>query len=101
MEGKKSFQELISSEEPVLVDFFATWCGPCKAMGPVVKELAEEFAGSAKVIKIDIDKNQQAAMKYGVQAVPTFVIFKEGEIVWRHTGGTTFSNLKTAVSSFA
>ncbi len=101
MEDKKSFNDLISSEEPVLVDFFATWCGPCKAMNPVVKELAQEVSGKARVIKIDIDKNQQAAMQYGVQAVPTFMIFKKGEIVWRHTGGTSLSNLKQAVSQFA
>lgn len=101
MEVKKSFKEIIASEQPVLVDFFATWCGPCKAMNPVVKELAQEMSGSAKVIKIDIDKNQQAAMQYGVRAVPTFMIFKEGEVVWQHTGGTSKSNLKQAVSRFA
>ena len=101
MEVKKSFKEIIASEQPVLVDFFATWCGPCKAMNPVVKELAQEMSGSAKVIKIDIDKNQQAAMQYGVRAVPTFMIFKEGEVVWQHTGGTSLINLKQAVSRFA
>jgi len=101
MEPKRSFADLISSEEPVLVDFYATWCGPCKAMNPVVKELAKEVSGTAKIIKIDIDKNQDAAMKYGVQAVPTFVIFKKGEIVWRHTGGASLSSLKQAIGQFA
>jgi thioredoxin 1 len=101
MEVKKSFQELIASDEPVFVDFYATWCGPCKAMNPVIQELAKEVSGAARIIKIDIDKNQQAAMKYGVQAVPTFVIFKKGEVVWRHTGGTSLSNLKQAVTQFA
>ena len=101
MEVKKTFKDLISSEEPVLVDFFATWCGPCKAMNPVVQELAQEVSGKARVIKIDIDKNQSAAMQYGVQAVPTFMIFKIGEFVWRHTGCTSLSKLKQAGSQFA
>ncbi len=80
------FRELIRSGTPVLVDFYADWCGPCKAMTPVIKEVAQAAAGKAKVIKVDIDKSVQAAQVYNVQAVPTFIIFKKGDIVWRHSG---------------
>jgi thioredoxin 1 len=80
------FQELIQSETPVLVDFYADWCGPCKAMTPVIQEVAREITGKARVIKIDIDKNTQAAQAYGVSAVPTFILFKNGKVLWRHPG---------------
>ena len=80
------FSELIKSEKPVLVDFYADWCGPCKAMNPVISDVARVVNGDAKVIKINIDKNTQAARAYDVQAVPTFMIFKNGSAVWRHSG---------------
>ncbi|MBO9561739.1 MAG: thioredoxin [Niastella sp.] len=80
------FNQLIQSETPVLVDFYADWCGPCKAMSPVIQEVAKEVSGKARIIKINIDKNTQAAQAYGVSAVPTFIIFKEGKILWRHPG---------------
>lgn len=82
----ESFTELIKSETPVLVDFYADWCGPCKAMSPVIQEVAKATQGKARVIKVDIDKSVQAAQAYQVQAVPTFIIFKKGNIVWRHSG---------------
>ena len=82
----ESFGELIKSDTPVLVDFYADWCGPCKAMSPVIQEVARAMQGKARVIKIDIDKSVQAANAYQVQAVPTFIIFKKGNIVWRHSG---------------
>jgi thioredoxin 1 len=82
----ESFQELIQSEQPVLVDFYATWCGPCKAMEPIVKEVAHAVQGKARVVKVDIDKRVQLAQTYNVQAVPTFMIFKNGNIIWRHPG---------------
>ena len=82
----ESFKELINSEKPVLVDFYADWCGPCKAMGPVIQEVAKATQGKARVIKVDIDKSVQAAQAYQVQAVPTFIIFKKGNIIWRHSG---------------
>jgi thioredoxin 1 len=82
----ESFHELIQSETPVLVDFFATWCGPCKAMEPIVKEVAQTVQGKARVVKVDIDKRAQLAQTYNVQAVPTFMIFKKGNVVWRHPG---------------
>ena len=82
----ESFHELIQSETPVLVDFFATWCGPCKAMEPIVKEVAQTVQGKARVVKVDIDKRAQLAQTYNVQAVPTFMIFKKGNVIWRHPG---------------
>jgi len=82
----ESFKELINSEKPVLVDFYADWCGPCKAMSPVIQEVAKASQGKARVIKVDIDKSVQAAQAYQVQAVPTFIIFKKGSIIWRHSG---------------
>ncbi len=82
----ETFADIINSEKPVLVDFYADWCGPCKAMSPVIKEVAMATQGKARVIKVDIDKSNQAAQAYQVQAVPTFIIFKNGNILWRHSG---------------
>ena len=82
----ESFQDLIKSETPVLVDFYADWCGPCKAMNPIIKEVAKAVEGKARVIKVDIDKSLQAAQVYNVHAVPTFIVFKNGNILWRHSG---------------
>lgn len=80
------FKDLISSDQPVLVDFFAEWCAPCKAFVPTLKEMAHEVDGRARIIKVDVDKNPAAASAYGVQAVPTLIIFKKGEIKWRQSG---------------
>ncbi|MBX5439402.1 MAG: thioredoxin [Thermoflavifilum sp.] len=80
------FHQLIQSEQPVLVDFYADWCGPCKAMHPIIQDVARQVQGKARVIKINVDKNQQTAMQYQIQAIPTFIIFQKGEIKWRHTG---------------
>ena len=88
-----TFSQLINSETPVLVDFYADWCGPCKAMSPVIKEVAKAVQGKARVIKVDIDKSVQAAQAYQVQAVPTFIIFQNGRIVWRYSGMIDKSSL--------
>lgn len=72
--------EVINSELPVLVDLWAIWCGPCKMIGPIVEELAEEYNGKLKVGKLDVDANQQTAIKYGVRSIPTVLIFKNGEV---------------------
>ena len=82
----ESFRDIIKSDTPVLVDFYADWCGPCKAMNPIIKEVAKAVTGKSRVIKVDIDKSVQAAQAYDVQAVPTFIVFKKGNIVWRHSG---------------
>jgi thioredoxin 1 len=80
------FKELINGETPVLVDFYADWCGPCKMLTPIIKEVAGELKGKVKVIKVDVDKNQQAAAAYGIRGVPTMILFKKGQIVWRQSG---------------
>ena len=82
----ESFAELIQSEKPVLVDFYADWCGPCKAMEPVVKEVAKAVQDKGRIVKVNIDKQMQLAQTYNVSAVPTFMVFKKGQMLWRHSG---------------
>ncbi|MDD3079789.1 MAG: thioredoxin [Paludibacter sp.] len=84
----ETFQQIINGEKPVLIDFYATWCGPCKAMSPIVESIAKELQGKIRVLKIDVDKNQTVAAQYGIQAVPTFMMFKNGQVVWRKPGGS-------------
>lgn len=91
----ETFQQIINGEKPVLIDFYATWCGPCKAMSPIVESIGKEVQGSARVLKIDVDRNQAIASQYGIQAVPTFMIFKKGKIVWRQSGGSDKLTMKT------
>lgn len=96
---RKSFKKLIDSEKPVLVDFFATWCGPCQTLSPIVEDFARELGNKVKVIKVDVDKNQAAATKYNIRGVPTLILFKNGEIVWRKSGLLTKRDLTSQINS--
>src|ERR1043165_7121183 len=95
----ETFQQLIASSTPVLVDFYADWCGPCKAMNPIIKEVAHQLQGKARVIKVDIDRSEAAAMQFDVRAVPTFVLFKNGRVIWRHSGMIDKQSLVRTIES--
>ncbi len=92
-----SFSDLIASETPVLVDFSAEWCGPCKMLAPILKEVKGRIGNAARIVKIDIDANEQIAGFYRVQSVPTMILFKNGEIIWRESGLMTAHQLENAL----
>ncbi|MBC8310220.1 MAG: thioredoxin [Phycisphaerales bacterium] len=96
----ENFQdEVLSSDQPVLVDFWAEWCGPCKMLGPIIDELATEFDGKAKVGKVDIDTNRDAAVKYEIQSIPSIIIFKNGEITNKFVGIASKDDLSEAINA--
>jgi thioredoxin 1 len=97
---KTSFKDLIQSEKPVLVDFYADWCGPCKAMAPALEQLSSKTGDHLKVIKINVDKNQQAAAAYQVQSIPTLILFQKGQIKWRQAGALSLGQLEAVVKKF-
>ena len=95
----EKFNEIIKGEGLTLVDFFATWCGPCKMMHPVLEQLKDELGESVRVIKIDVDKNMDLSIQYPIQSVPTLMLFKNGAAVWRQSGVMSLNNLKSIIAS--
>ena len=96
-----TFNELIQSEKPVLVDIFAEWCGPCKMMAPILKQVKEEIGDSASIVKVDVDKNPYAAAAYQVQGVPTLILFKEGKVLWRQSGVVQKNGLVGVIKKYS
>ena len=96
----EKFEDIINSEKPVLIDFFATWCGPCKMMHPILEELHGKIGDKARIITIDIDRNQQLADAYNVKSVPTLMIFNKGELLWRQSGVHSAADLEDIISKF-
>lgn len=101
MTTKVSFSDLIKGEKPVLVDFTATWCGPCKAMAPVLEKVKKSIGEKASIVKVDIDRNQKFATNMGISGVPTFVIFQKGKEKWRHVGMIAGAQLEGVLDKFA
>lgn len=91
------FSEIINQEKPVLVDFFAEWCGPCQTMSPILKQVKDELQDKVAILKIDVDKNQAIASKFQVRGVPTFVLYKQGKQVWRQSGMVAKKDLITLI----
>jgi thioredoxin 1 len=93
----QTFQDLISGEKPVLVDFSAEWCGPCKMLAPELKKLSDMMGEDVKIIKVDVDKNPDAAAHYGIRGVPTLMLFQEGKTLWRQSGVMSADQMKNII----
>lgn len=96
----EKFDDIIKSEKPVLVDFFATWCGPCKMMHPILEELHQKVGEKARILTVDVDKNEQLAALYNVRSVPTLIIFRNGEVKWRSAGVHQVAQLEAELEKF-
>jgi len=92
-----SFQELIQADKPVLVDFYADWCGPCKMMKPVLEELKKMMQDEVRIVKVDVDKNRQAAQSLQIQGIPTLILFRKGQVLWRQSGVMQAGQLQQAI----
>lgn len=95
------FQELIKQDKPVLVDFFAEWCGPCKMQAPILQDLKKNIGDTASIIKIDVDKNQAVAAQFGIRSVPTLMIFKNGEVKWKQSGVFPVDELEKLIRQYS
>jgi len=93
----ENFNDIIKSEKLTLVDFFATWCGPCKMMHPVLEQLKAELGDAIRIIKIDVDNNEEISAEYSIQSVPTLMLFKNGNVVWRQSGARSANELKSLI----
>lgn len=98
--SKESFHEIVKSDKPTLVDFTASWCGPCKMQSPILDRLADRLEGRARIIKVDIDRNQEFAAQLGVMSVPTLMIYKNGDIVWQKSGVQTLDSLEKTLEIY-
>jgi thioredoxin 1 len=92
-----TFSELINGDTPVLVDFYADWCAPCKMMAPILQDLKRDMGDSLTVVKIDTDRNQQVAMKYQIRSIPTLILFHKGKLLWQQPGVMPLNQLKTVI----
>jgi thioredoxin 1 len=90
--------EVLSSDEPVLVDFWAEWCGPCKMIGPILEELASEMNGKIKIVKVDVDSNSQTAVNYAIRSIPTLIIVKDGSVQAQHIGAASKAQLENFIN---
>lgn len=93
------FSDILNGPEPVLVDFFATWCGPCKSLAPILEQLKQDMGGKIRIIKVDVDKNPAAAQKFQVRGVPTMILYKNGKQLWRQSGVVPLPQLKRELES--
>lgn len=94
-----TFKDIINQDKPILVDFYATWCGPCQTMSPILDEVKKRVGDTASIIKIDVDKNPQAASAYNVSSVPTLILFKKGNIIWRQSGIVATNELERLIKA--
>ncbi|HET7896401.1 MAG TPA: thioredoxin [Flavisolibacter sp.] len=98
--GKQTFGELIKGEKPVLVDFFAEWCGPCKLMPPILHQVKQQFGDDVTILKVDVDKNNSLAFQFGIQGVPTLIVFQKGEVRWRQSGVIPAGQLQAVLRQY-
>lgn len=97
----EKFNDIINSDNLTLVDFFATWCGPCKQMHPVLEQLKQELGDSIRIVKLDVDKNDALAAAYRIQSVPTLMLFRSGQVLWRQSGAMRLNDLKAIINQYS